>query len=1609
MSVDFRIVIETKEATRNLNNINNSVDQTSAKFKDLSGTLKNITGLLKDTAVAFGVGMGVSEFINQLVKMRGQLQDVEVTMTTLLNSAEKAQVLIGQMKKTAIETPFSFMDVAQGANQLLAYGIAAEEVNDTLKDLGDIAAGMGRNLGELIFLYGTTIRQQHMYTVDLRQFLGRGIPIGEYLAKQLGIAEDALQEAVRAGKVTSAVFDAAIKDMANSKFDDLMVKKSETISGRLEKIRDSIQLAFSDIGEDNEGTINWTLDALASVAAHFRTIGNVVIECAKAYGVYKTAVMVVTAYEKVSLAIAAAKRLAVIRHTKATMAQAAATVIASKAQKSLNLVMLKNPYVIAAMAIFTVVEALVSFKDKADDTTESMQEFGEEAGKILDKTQSLYFIVNTASKGSKTYKDALDKLTSTCQEYGIEIDKEGDKLEQVNKNRERLIDLIKEEGVERQYANTVSDIYSNYEEEVTKIQDEIKDKIDSGSKITDKTVAQLIRNQVESKAAELKSLKEAYGEALRRIYESKEDPAGPKEYSSEDYEKDVAAVNKYIAAMNKLVLNVEASAKANGINLSISEKSRKSIVLEAQKILEAVDAREKNIKSAEELYHANTQLVRSEGGVSQGMADSAYQAKLAAMSVNSLGKTIDSLLATYGYNVMTFKLQLDEEGMPQWMSDYLGLGKDQKVSQRNVDFGKKQAAFWARNLRSMKQKGVGRRYIKNSETGKYEAYTQEDAAKWAYYYASGTDMAEEKLSKQKPPKKPKKPNSTADKQAKANKTISDENKRWSETEAKNAQERAYAIEQARIDGMSEGSAKTLAQLELDHQKELDQIKKQEDELLKAKQEHAKKLFEANPKNKNKDFTKTQEYANIALTDEEKSGLEAQTKSANIKYDKEVDEVRKQDLDSMREYLKEYGTIQERRVALIQEWDEKIAKAQSEGERLTAVRQKSQAVKDFDNEQLKKSFDWEQMFGDIGNMSVEQLKAAKGQLKEKLSDGSLKVEDYKTIVEQIDKINDAIVEAQSGESVFFGLITEHAKERKKLEMEVAEAIDQQTAATLKLAQAQAGLDDSKANINDMLIGYGMQDQAKANFQDISAADAQPIIQAATAKFGAGSAEVRALQAALDTLTDSTQQVTEAQDKLATATGKVTDAQNKQESQKGWQKQLSAFQQKYEKYAQNIEALPELTSALGIDADSDVGRAVQGMADAASSAGQAMSDLASGNYVGAAANAMSALDSLTTGLGIGGDTDKALAEDIERMTEENQNLTMAIERLTDVMDDASYLKSQEIYEQQKEALAQQEKNTKEEMQRSAAVKDKTTWFHDGTPSSNYYIGKGMTAADWQKVSEAAGKSVSSGQDFFKLTSEEMYNVATKAAAQYEKIKGLANDGYKDAAQFMDEYIGYYETANELADSLKEKLTDISLDSVKSEMESMLQDLDSSFSDASDNIETYLRNAIVSAILSGDAYAEKMEDWYKDFSDAMSDEVLTDDEAERLKQEYLEIYGAERDKVNAALEAAGLDSVASGQSASYGESSSITQDQASEISGRLTAMQWSGEQRLAIQNIISQNTASLVTLQTAGNSFLSEIRTMMFSSTNYLADIQADTRKIYNEWTGKLDKMQKSLEKL
>ena len=241
----------------------------------------------------FLVGKGMLDLTKSIIQVRGEFQQLEIAFETMLGSTEKANDLMAQLTRTAARTPFDLQGVAQGAKQLLAYGTAAEEVNDVLVHLGDIASGLSIPLNDLVMLYGTTMTQGRMFTQDLRQFMGRGIPIAEELAKQFGVTKDKVGELVTQGKVTSKEFNAAIMAMSSEggKFYNLMERQSTALTGQISNLEDAWDVARNNIGKDMEGIAGDAISMATSVVENLEPILNTVRAVAIAYGSYRAALI----------------------------------------------------------------------------------------------------------------------------------------------------------------------------------------------------------------------------------------------------------------------------------------------------------------------------------------------------------------------------------------------------------------------------------------------------------------------------------------------------------------------------------------------------------------------------------------------------------------------------------------------------------------------------------------------------------------------------------------------------------------------------------------------------------------------------------------------------------------------------------------------------------------------------------------------------------------------------------------------------------------------------------------------------------------------------------------------------------------------------------------------------------------------------------------------------------------------------------------------------------------------------------------------------------------------------------------------------------------------
>lgn len=323
-------------------------DTISVSFDQL---YRNLTRLLTGGAVA--------GFVSKLVSVRGEFQQLEIAFGTMLKSADKAQTLITQLADTAAKTPFDLQGVTQGAKQLLAYGVAAEDINDKLLMLGDIASGLSLPLGDLVYLYGTTMTQGRVYTRDMIQFMGRGIPLAEELAKQFGVTKDKVSELVSAGKVGAKEFEQAMQSMRTNRFNNLMEEQSKSLTGQISNIEDAIQIMYDEIGKSSEGMLNKGLEGVSFLVEHYKEVGKALGTLIITYGSARAAVV--------------ACSIAMGIHQKGLVSYIASTKIATKVQAIFNATVKSNPIVALVGAVIGLVAAYAILRDRTSEVEKAQK------------------------------------------------------------------------------------------------------------------------------------------------------------------------------------------------------------------------------------------------------------------------------------------------------------------------------------------------------------------------------------------------------------------------------------------------------------------------------------------------------------------------------------------------------------------------------------------------------------------------------------------------------------------------------------------------------------------------------------------------------------------------------------------------------------------------------------------------------------------------------------------------------------------------------------------------------------------------------------------------------------------------------------------------------------------------------------------------------------------------------------------------------------------------------------------------------------------------------------------------------------------------------------
>ncbi len=738
-------------------------------------------------------------------------------------------------------------------------------------------------------------------------------------------------------------------------------------------------------------------------------------------------------------------------------------------------------------------------------------------------------------------------------------------------------------------------------------------------------------------------------------------------------------------------------------------------------------------------------------------------------------------------------------------------------------------------------------------------------------------------------------------------------------------------QQAEIDLMKEGTEKKLKQIDLDYQKELDAIKKQEKDLS--------------------------ERQGGKLTSEQSIEISARYTNAENKRDKAIADVTKEQLkteqQALNDYLKEYGTFQQQKLAITQEYAEKIKKAQEESGGNSAQvklleKQRDVAIQNKETEIVKANIDWVTVFGEFGSMFSDMIKPALEEAKKYIRTDEFNNSDQASQKSLIDAINQMEKSLGGTGGANFKKLGQDVKAYQIAEQNRISAIEDERIALEKLKKVQE--DYTKAQKS----GTEEEKQVTANALDIARQNADiASVNVKTQTDIANQAQrnvtdtATKLKASMENLLGGLQQI---------SSGGLYNAYS------GIIKTVNGFKDVIGKTSESLKEVPIVGWILSIiDVLKDgLSNLVGGLLDAVLNAVSGIiSDVLSGDLfvtigrslrdgIGNILNAIS-FGGFNSLFGIGGNK-KEVEEAINRLTDRNETLQTAIEDLTDVMESSKGTKSVAAYSDAKKLQKETEDNYKRIAQEQAR-------YSSAHHSWNYYWG-GFNQEEISRLSNQIGRNWNG--DIWSLSPEEMKMLRSNVD-MWEKIQNTGKGGYGERlSEKLDDYIDQAGKMEELTNKLYEGLTGISFDSMYDSFIDNLMDMKYDAKAAAEDISEYFMRAMFSNKI-GELYSDKLEGWWKKFGAAMEDNELTKTEREALQDEYMQ-YIEEAMKLRDELAAAtGYDKISqestSQSSTSRGFGTEMTHEDAGELSGRFTALQIAGED-IKTQNIAQTQSLNLLT---------------------------------------------------
>lgn len=865
----------------------------------------------------------------------------------------------------------------------------------------------------------------------------------------------------------------------------------------------------------------------------------------------------------------------------------------------------------------------------------------------------------------------------------------------------------------------------------------------------------------------------------------------------------------------------------------------------------------------------------------------------------------------------------------------------------------------------------------------------------------------------------------------------------------------------RLDLMQEGAEKVRLLQEQQNEEELDNLKRQREDAIREYIEGERRLFEQQERIKK---TKNSKYKEKKF-DESKVDTSAIAKQydelISLTQQNQLQTSYQESLRAMRDYLKEYGSFEQQRLATTEEYEEKILKATTQGEKLRLQKERDQKLGSLEYENIAAGIDWKALFSGVGSLSKEMMQPMMDKLMAYTKTDEYLNADSQTQQNVADLIQELRQYLGTDQSMTWQALGKATQDFMAAVGKYNQAVEDERAAVQRLEQAKLDLKAGKIT--------------QAAFDAIKA-DAD--------KFGKTTQEAKESMEGFGTvLNDTSEQV-------SNYTSKLTAALN---NSKGWTGiegfsgvqqavgQIDAFKGALDSALPSMgdgmgktisEGLSSvigsglssmgsgltsiLSSGLGktigfvaqiprliLDLVANVKQFVVGVlnsftelislrwiddlvvsiTDAIGNLINAIFDLPENlfkvlegivvngiggllnNVVGRIGNILSfgALSSGGPAEWFTNSNAKEVANTINRLTEENKNLEQAIDDLKGEMEKSRGAAAIDISRRAAELQEQTNENYRQMAQAQAG-------YHGDHHSWNYYWG-GYNQEQINRLSNQIGRQWNG--DIWDLSPEEMKMLRSNVD-MWNQIKNSGESYYGGAVQEkLNDYIDQAGKLQEITDALYENLTTTTRDNVFDDFLNSLYDLADGSEDVFDNIADEWQkmvNKMVINNLIGDKFKKKLDGWYEELAklnEAKANGMVSNmdyrDRLDVLKAQYEGyIRNAERDI--ATLRDEGIirstkDSTFKQEVSTKGFNA-MGQNVGEELSGRFTSLQISGDSIATQVASIYTQMIAMTAIHSSSDATLSEIRNLMMTGNSYLEDIAQYSKKICLNFAKKID---------